>query len=276
MDAVTLTQQQQQTASIQGESFLAEREKQKIHEELEQLQQAKAIEFKEYNAQKEQLTKTVATLKAEKESLEKDAEKAKNDYDRIAKSIDDYGENEVEKAKNAVTSIYLTAQSLQKEWKERMIKVDVKEEELEIEDKELTELNEKVFKLQVENEIKEQLLQKQEYQLNLKRDEVKKTVAELEEKRDTLIREVETKQAKVRGLDITTKIQEDYAKKTTEDAEVKMKEATIKMAEGKALEEKNNETSKNLTIEKLQMDDRAVTLRRAYNEIISRGGKIDG
>jgi len=276
MDAVTLTQQQQQTASIQGDSFLAEREKQKIHEELEQLQQAKAIEFKEYNAKKEQLTKTVATLKAEKESLEKDAEKAKNDYDRITKSIDDYGENEVEKAKNAVTSIYLTAQSLQKEWKERMIKVDAKVEELEIEDKELTEMNEKVFKLQVENEIKERLLQKQEYQLNLKRDEVKKTVAELEEKRDTLIREVETKQAKVRGLDITTKIQEDYAKKTTEDAEVKMKEATIKMAEGKALEEKNNETSKNLTIEKLQMDDRAVTLRRAYNEIISRGGKIDG
>jgi len=276
MDAVTLTQQQQQTASIQGESFLAEKEKEKVSAELQHLQIAREIEFKEYNAQKAVLTKAVEVLKVEKVQLEADVKVAGEKYDGIIRSINEYGENEVEKAKNAVTSIYLTAQILQREWKDKVMKADVKAEELEKREQELNELNIAVEQQRVENEVEENLLKKREYQLTLKQEIVKKTVAQLEEKRDTLISEVETNQAKLRGVRITIKIQEDTAAKTVADAEIKLREANIKMAETKALEEKNNETSKNLAIEKLQLDDYAATIRRAYRETMDRGGKIDG
>lgn len=253
-----------------------ELKKERIFEELRQLEEVKKVEYKEHEARINNLKKDIRILTEERAILDAACKKAVKEREKATESTTVYVKNELEAAEKEVGKIYAkatetlkTAERIEDKCKLKQDLVDIKEEELNKREKLLNDRYDENIRRKLE-------LDKKEADFKTSEESRQKSIAMDEEKVDTLTREIARKEAKLKGLHITISINE----KSNEEIELITKrikkEQRILIAKQKVKEVELNFQEENITKREIAVKERERIASRAYREIINKGGIVYG
>lgn len=273
---LTSTEQNQTLQIIQGEIRLAERDKEKIHESLKQLQEIRAIENKEYESTRKQRQKDISTLTEKRNTLEQEVKNAEEKKAQIFKNIEAYGADELKNVKLAVTSIYAEAQQVKTEADNKLSDVNQRDGLVTIREHNVNQKENELLVKEAAVAARERAIKQQENELLLKVDRVNALMKKVGKQRDAVEREIIIKTAIIKGLDTTISEKQAYAKKLETEAEVKLKEARRALVQTKLVKIMQDQKEEKFRIKEIQLKDRQRTLQRGFDELRSKGGTVNG
>lgn len=271
-------QLQQKLATLKGDILLAERQLSQLQKDIELHQNSKGKALQEFDKQ----------ITAKKKALEA----AISEGARLQSLCHLYGgsledlQKEIEKIKNIAKLAKETAteevKSIHEEADNRIKAVEDREKNVENREKTATERENLV-----ENAIKtlqERSLEAEKYQIRLEERE-KKIIADEEQAKQSLVkaqkllddrdRQLKEKTMQVQQLDETIKEKTSIAETTGKEADsrladVKRRENLVARKE-KDLHDRDIEQNQR----EIKLNDKSDTIRRAYQEVLSRGGTVN-
>ena len=270
-----IVQANQTLLKLKADIVLAEKEKKKALDDLDQLQSIKTQAYKKYNTENtlqqnkiKVLTKTVGDLKSMADDLEAVIKSKKDE-------LKDFGKEEIKAANDSLKVIHGDIEIIKREIKDREENIASEKEYLNKSHRDMDIKIQELQTLKFELELREGEIQKEKDRLGEAEQQSKEAVAKNRELLDDINRELKEKRMQVINLDVAIESKTKQAESVGVDANARLAEAEHleKLVLGKenALNDKNIELIK----KERWLSDREASLRRAYLETVHRGGKVD-
>jgi hypothetical protein len=271
-----LQQLEQKRLQLQGEITLLERQLEKLQQDLAQLDETKKSETKLHLDKIDKLKKNINILIVDKESLEKNVKSLSEEYKTVTTNLEEYGKNEVKKTEEAVKSIYLEADNVNKKAQDHAAEVKKNELEISVRESNVNKLIQEV-KIQTDKNIFEKCrLQAESKLIEQLRIDTNEMVSAVEKKVYNLNAQIKSLEAKAHGLEITVQIKEKWAKQTDEEINTKKIETERLLAESKAINEAADKRENELIEREKLLKDQQSMLQRSINEFENKGGILNG
>lgn len=270
-------QQSNQLIKIQADIDLKEREYKKLFEELENLQKAKGAAFKQHDTQIQHKKDELAVLEKKIDYLQSLMPPLQEAYvflQNNVKRIKENGDMVTKAAEDAVKTVYSDADAIKREAMD--LEANVKKHENEVVKRE----NEVAFreKRADERDIVQNALDKKLDNRTTELDnleiESKKTVAKAQELLDDINRQLNTKRMQVQKLDSEIIQKTEHAVVIGNIAQRKLE--TVEQREKVVAQREVSTHAKTTELhnKELWLTDRESELRRAYTEVVQRGGNV--
>lgn len=267
-------------AQIQQDQIKAEeRELKKLQKDIEEMQKTKATAFKEYDFHIKQKKTEFEHLTAETQKIQGFCHL----YSKQLASLKEETEKELhiselqkERARQEVEQVYLDAEKTKRQAENRI--VAVAEREVKADEKEKL-IEASIIALQE----KQMAVEKQENQvterkavIDLAEKQLKITLAERQVLIDNLDRQIKLKKMQVQNLNTTIDDMGKQAERIGVEAKTQLEKA-LKLIEEYTLKKGHlDDRDKELNKKEILLNDKSKTIRRAYNEVLQRGGVVNG
>lgn len=266
-------------AKLQGEILLSEKQLQKLQVDLEQHNQIKGKALKQFDEQIRDKKKELETLNLEGfrvQTLLHLIQKRQADAEKDYSTELELQNRLLTEAEEKVKFVYITLDK-----KERLLnnkdealldrerQVKLREEQIDIESKNIAS------KTAILTDLKRDVLQLEEAAYN-KVEQSEKAIAKAQLLLDDIESKINEKTKVVKSLNTMIDTRTKQAECIGIEATEKLKRAEFLILSQSKKEESLNEKTKELNKKELWLSDREKTMARAYNEIIQRGGTVNG
>lgn len=270
----SLQQLQVKLAELQGEIKIAERQRNQIILDLKELQTTKAKEFESSAKQIKEAKKILAELTIQVQEKRDLYEELTKKQENLQKEMNEYNLLEMQKTEKERNRIILQANetleyAVHKKDEAETLECEVIEtiEAISMTDEQISQERERLGK-------KENELVKLQKETDESVRKAKYTLAQLNKKRDDLVRDVKDAEKLKATLDQSIEKAIEFIKQTRQEAQSILLEAKRLKVISQKEREDNEKVKKQLAIDRKRLDDAIETNKRAYREIISRGGNV--
>jgi hypothetical protein len=271
-------QEKQSLIITRADAQLAEREKNKILQELETIQGTKEVAFREIAQQKENAQKEVMALKGEGlrlQGLVRLYTEAIEGFIQERDLAEKAALTQKTRAIEEVKGIYSDADRRERVVMDREENVSKKEAELAKCEDIIKGREGAVIVIESQIEERAQLIMAREKGLSIREADSNLRLEKTRRLLDDIERQLKEKRIEMESLDTTIRNKTMIAEQTGIEAQSKLKEASLLIKELAAQKETQDEKDKKLNQKELWLNDREATVGRAYNEVISRGGRVE-
>lgn len=266
------TSPETQKKILQGDIALLEDQRLQLQDDIKRLARIRAEEYEghkreleDFNKQKNDLLFSVQNLKINRSMLADDAQ-------AITKGIEVHKENEVAEIRDRLQKSKDEAEAMIKQLQEQINKNEEEELHLKHIKEEVQQQQEDLLK--IEKDIAQRDKESRELQIKTSNQatEVLKAVQDAGETRDRLISEVESASAQLQKLNDQIAKQEESIKQKENDLYIKIDKLMAKEKNLKAIEQGLVDQENILKKKETWLKDREETLKRAFNEVMEKGG----
>ncbi len=276
MDVSPLTQLEQRKLELEGDIRLLTRNREKLLTDIESLQNSKDTVYRESTYEITKLKGEVKTLQEQKEPLKEEVVKAKEAIDEAKGAVEGFVSGEITKVKE-----------VERETNEKLLKkqlaVSAMDQWVKSEKSRVLQLEQDVLtlKLDVDEQHKNNLHYKE--QLDLKHKEADTIFIQTKEKvqqqgveYERIRRDIEEKTIQVTQLSDNIAVKQKELEDLKLEISNKLTALIDREHKANAHEDRNRKKEKELLQKEAWLSDRESTLRRAYQEIVNKGGPING
>lgn len=265
----------QSLIAINADIKLAEKEKKKILDDLEQLQKSLGEANKNYDKHLSLKREALDNVQKELSFVKELCQRYTSALELLKPELANFGKKEIAEAEDRLKVIHGDIEAVKRELIDRENNTKEEAKRVERESRSADSKLRVAESIRKANEQEEVRLNEKAAKISEDEAKAKEAVVKAQDLLDTINREIEKKRMQVQKLDITIEAKTKQADNIGAEAIAKLQEANRRMALATRKEEANNEKDKEFIQKEHWLDDREATVGRAYRETIQRGGKVE-
>lgn len=261
---------------IEGEIRLAEKQRDQILDDLTRIDSVKKDELKYHQDKIKKLTDEIGILQEKRDGLQTDIRDLNKTYQTTKEDIKTYSETEIKKAHDEVQGIYQTAERTRKSAEDKETDVNKAAENVAIREADVNKRDDEVKRHADENTKESERLTSESQALEKRKNEAEQAISQAKETVYTLEGRTRQESAKLRGLELTIKIKEEWIANAEKETKATQAEANRVLIEANAMKKANEEKEVTLQNQETYLKDRRASLERAVDEFVKKGGVFNG
>lgn len=281
----TVKQQKQSTSvntsgyPVNEDEVLLAKRKDKLLNEIEKLEETRKTSFKQTNHEIQEKRKDLEFLTKEGKRLGALSRLYSKSVEELMEKITELKAEEVrliKEAREKVATVHQEAENRIRAVKDREDNVDAEKEAVKAREKNASNTLLQAQRIQKQNEEDAERLKYDEAEFAKKQAIANETLAKQKELLEDIDRQIIGKNMQVQVLDFRIKIKTEKAEEIGKEAERQLLEANRLIKEYRRKDALRRKKEGELRIRERKLTDDQQSLKRAYDEIVKKGGQING